>query len=907
MRPVKSLAEWKGLNILGNPDGSILDNRSISQDPKFVQTVKSKTKQNGLYIDLTVLSVSPVLGLVPSFYSDTAAAVMWLPTFVDSAILSKDILKNDRMRVGTAAGCNDKRSNAGYFGQDVFVTPRDLLASKSCDSDPIKDLIYKKLDLWAPSIAKGYFNSNEREYYLYAKKVCRYIGECAVSFFELPGVVVDTRPIKIVVSGKHIADPRYIDIRGNKLVLYHYDLDIQDGTEEIEIEASIRKWEDEGFYYSPAIYRFKINEGTTRFFLPPDYVSDGPVVITDDRSTGTDLDELSHREFKLVWDPDEQRTEIIFANYTNLLVNSQFDKFFGTEYVRPYGWQAEHAKVFQGDIAKYPALIGDYVCEINPYGHIAQMVSINQDNHSLSWYTKLIGAAPNNNPNVAGTTFSGQYSLALYDHYYNSLGLTLSGEWLLNKGADWVRNYVTIGSGLHPSKVPVVRYTNNYLGTLTNIPEESTYALVKFYNPQPDVNILVTATQYEKTSRPSLYHRRFRFSELTIEYETSKEANFIDVRQIISPVRNTFSQGFIHIPELPAGIYDGPINNIVTTLNEVRWPYGRMYVMPWARLTGKDKLRHKVIFNSVPEKHKQIIQPAHVTHWPNEIKVLPTTIVARQGDKQGVGFQVSCVATDGNPYALGRFIISVNEPMSRFPGWLVKKFYGLNEQLTQLVAGKFENAGNTALFWIPPDDLSIGHLGFVPSKKAMNSRQITSVELNYRADPATHGNAIILDQNGNRLNTIGYPVTTEYRPTYSQNFSSITLNYPPVPGTVRVLFGGIYLTETQLSSPNSDQFFVDYQSARILLKGRVDSVVVEYVPSYVFVNSANPYRLQFYHDELFGSYTGSLTIGYDALVDLTIAVFYPDNTTSISKKITITAQNHLISNYRYLNQSSLEY
>ncbi len=907
-RLIKSLSEWRDLRINSNPDGSILDAQSISQDPKFLQAVKSKTKTNGLYLDLTVLSISPVLGIVPSFYIDTAAALLWLPSYADSELLAKDILRNDRMRVGTAAGANDRRSNAGYFGQDVFVTPRDLLASKSCDSDPIIDLIHKKLDLWAPSLRKGYFFSNERQYYLYAKKACRYIGECAVTFFDLPGILVSTKPIKILVSGIDVTDPRYIDVRGNQFVLYHYDLDIQDGTEELEIQGYIRAWEGSGFIYSAVVYRFKISEGLTKFYLPPDYVSDGPVVITDDRSTATDTDELANREFKLVWDVKEQRTEIVFANYSNQFINAQFDKFIGTEAPKPYSWQSYNTRAYSGDFVRYPSPMGDNYCQIGPAGHVAQMVPIDQDNYSVSWHSRVIGASPDNSPYTDRSVFSGQYSIALYDHYYDSLGVTLTGEYLLHNASGWIRNYLTIGSGMHTDVVQEVAYPMSYLGNLTNIPEESRYALIKFTNLDSSANLLLTATQYEKTDRPTIFHRKFRFTELTVEYETSKELNFIDTRQIISPVRNTFSQGFIHIPELPAGLYNGPGQSIVTTLNEIRWPAGRMFVMPWARLTGKDKLRNKVVFNTVPEKHTQIIQPSHSEHLPYDIKILPSEIVARQGDKQGVGLQVICTATDGNPYALGKYLISVNEPMARFPGWLVKKFYGLNEQLTQQVVGSLENAGNTALFWIPPDDLTVSHLGVVPSKKSTNSRQITSIELNYRADPTVHGNAIILDQNSNQINTkAATPTRTTYRPTYSQNFSSIALNYPPVPGTVKVQVDGVYLTETFLASPNSDQFFADPQSAKIVLKGRISEAIVEYVPSYVFVNNANPYRLQFYHDELFGSYTGSITIGYDALIDLSVAVYYPDTTNHISKNITVVAQNHLVSNYRYYNQLALEY
>jgi hypothetical protein len=909
---IASLSEWKDLRVTSNPDGSIMDAKSISQDPKFLQVARSKTKKNGLYLDLSLLPISPVLGIVPSFHSELAQAITWLPSYLESSEFRKDIIGNNRSSGTTAAGANDKKSNSGFFGQDVFVSPRDLSLTKNCDIDPLRDLIYKRLDIWLPKIRKGFFSSHEREYYLYAKKACRTIGECAITKFRLPGSVITTKPIKVSVAGNNIEDPRYIDIAGNQLILYHYDLDIQDGTEEIEIQCYIRKWEANvnGFLYSPVYYRLKISQGETRFYLPPDYVSDGPVVITDDRCSTNDKDLLCNREFKLVWDEEIQRMEIVFSNHTNQLLNAQFDRFAGADAYRPLNWNSSNTYLYSGQDYSIEPFMGDYLCVLKPDAYIEQLLPIDSNAYALSWHAKagaitgITGYQITGNYNVSPNNNS-TYICKFYDASYQWLGLDISGVYTAE--SDWKRFFITIGSGSNADKAPEVACNITGLSFNNFIPENSAFFNFRIEN-NVDYDLYLDALQYEKNDKPTIYHRKFRYNELTVEYETSEEDEFIDTRLAISPVRNSFSQGFIHIPEIPAAIYDGPINPTVTTLNEVRWPLGRKLILPWARLSGKDKLRCKAIFNLIPENHSDVIKPYHITYYPFDINLNPERIICRQGEDNGVGFSIQVSNVEGNPYAGGRFAVGITEPLARFPGWLHKRYLGANEQLAPTIEGKLDSGGSASIIWIPPDETVIQYVGQTPTKRAATYDQLTSVELNYRADPLFHGNVIILDGNYNKIKTTATePVKTNYSPTYSQNFSVINLNYPPSPGSVLVSVGGKNLTETYLANPDSSQFFVDYQASKILLNGRVSEALVEYLPSYVFINIANPYRLQFYHDKLFGSYVGPITIGYDALIDLNIAVLKPNGTEVLTKTYTITAQNHLVSNFRQFNTLALEY
>lgn len=908
------LSEWKGLGFR-NPDDSPLDGSSISQDPKFLQVIKGRGKKNGLYIDLSLLPVSPVLGLVPSFHFSTAQAALWLPSYVDAVdLLGRDILDNARLTTGTAAGPNERRSNSGYFGQDIFLTPRNLNPNKDCDADPIRDLIYKRLDLWFPKLKVGFFSSHEREYYLYAQKHCRHLGECAVTEFRLPARVVDNRPIKVSVAGANVDDPRYIDIRGDVVLLYHFDLDIQDGTEEFEIQCWIRKWEKTSlsFAYFPVHYRFKIQEGRTRFLIPPDYKSEGPVVITDDAVSMADPEELTHREFTVDWDIDEQRAEIKFANDTNVVVNGQFDKIMGDSYADPYGWSASGAYVHSGMFySGFQPAMGDYACRVEPTGFLGQVVPLTSGNYSLSWHALTSPANGFEKVTVGMTGL--QYRISLYDADYDELGITYSGTF--STTGDWVRNYVTFGrEDPNIDQTLQVKYDLVNLGNYPDVPENTAWADVSFHNTTNDElpssrDLWIDAIQYEQTSRPTVYHRRMRYHELTVEYETSEDGYFIDTRQALSPVRNKMSQGFLYIPEIPSSVYGGPRDGLITTLYEKRWADGRKLVLPWARLSGKDKLRHKNIFNKVPEPPKARIRMAHSTMVPFDTVVTPDVIVARQDTKTGTGLEVSVVDENGNPYALGQFLARVKDPLGRFPGWLHKRFLGANEQLGNEVGGILDNAGTVSLLWIPPDGRSVRYVGSVPRRPAATEGDaISSIEVNYRVNTDFHGNVIILDDEMNALPTKGQaPIKNTYRPSYQGENSIIRVAYPPAAGSVKVQIGGDVLTETFLDTPNSDQFFVDYTVGQILLKGRYARVVVEYTPTYVFVNPGNPYNIMFYHDQVFGTYTGPITVGYDAQIDLDVYVGFTTTPDTTIKQVGMLAQNYMISQERNVNVLSTEY
>lgn len=912
-KKINSLKDWKELKIRSNPDGGILDSKSISQDPKFVQAIKNRSKQNGLYIDLELLPLSPVLGIVPSFYVDLEAAATWLPSYFDSQLLSGDILKKERVKDGTAAGANDRKTNSGFFGQDVFITPRDLALSKNCDIDPISDIISKKLDLWFPKIKDGFFYSHERKYYLYSQKAGRSIGECAVTEFILPSRIDTNRPIKVYVAGKQISDGRYIDVLGDRVILYHNDLDIVYGTEEFEIQCWIKKWSNEskGFAHQPSMYRFKIKDGKTRYFLPEDYVGKGPVVITDDMVSLGDDAALCKREFKLEFDPQYNRTEIIFSSKTNELDNAQFDIYLGENGEDPFLWNSSAATVYSLTGLAYHSgnpVMGDFACRVETGGYISQMVGFRSgENYSLSWHSRGPGLVVGDTLAVDSAPKSGEYSIQYYDHMYDPCGYTTSGNFEL--ASDWSRYYITLGEpDAIADKVEVFDCPIVPLYLSGFFPENAAYAEIKFTNTS-DVSMWIDAAQFENVLRPSPYHRKFYNHELTVEYETSDKGFYIDRRNAIAPARNLFNQGFLYIPEIPASIYDGPIESIVTTLNEVRWQEGRKYILPWARVSGKDKLRHKSVFSKKLEAKNDVIQSAHETYYPLEISLFPREAIARQGDKIGVGLQMYVNNTEGNPYFNGLYRLQLLEPKAKYPGLLYKKFFGANEQLGDFVDGALNSSGMTQFFWIPPEKSDIVYSGPVPRRPKGSGDVLSSIKLSYRANLENLGNISITNSDGKKISVeADEPITNQYLGSYSSAGTIFKLKYPPKQGSVKVILNGRSLSQSYTSPPNSDQFYVEPNRATVLLKGRVaDKITIEYTPRYILIDATDPYTLMFYHDKVFGNYTGPIVVDYDCIINLQATVWFPDGRNSIKKEIALVAQSSSVSDINNLNYYSLEY
>lgn len=875
------------------------DINSKSEDPKFISPIKIRNLKNSFSIDLNLLPVSPVLGMVPSFAYDAESATEWLPSYFNSSDLQNDILSNKRDQTFTAAGANEKRSTAGFFGQDVFSNPVDLEVFKKCNVDPFSNILYKSIDLWFPKIKKGYFYSNEREYYLYANKKTSFIGELAETTFGLPAAIILSKPIKVKVSGKEI-DLSCYNIIGNSFTLYHKDLDINTGEEEINIEAFISNWNADSFNYNKVLYRFKIKEGVTKYYLPENFVPSGPVVITDDRSYVTDSDFISNREFYLEFDKDTQKTEIVFANSSNLISNSQFD-YYETD-TSPSFWQNQNASV---ELAPMPYLsvAGPNVCAVSNNGYIRNIYPVSTDApYSFSFHAMSFGS---------GTLdWRGEF----YDSNYDTLGVIKTGS--INLHSIWSRYSLSFSSSGkdYSTIVPQVPYPCVPLQNIEPPTRAATVLLELKYSENPAYTgaMYLDAIQYENSSVPTLYHRKPFYKELTVEYETSDEDFYIDTHLSLTSAASIASDGFLYIPEVPASVYGGPATPAVTTLHEWRWPEGRARVMPWARTKGKDKLRKRVKgkLHLIPEKKPEIIAP--VTRVPaiKDIQITPDVPATFVGDSNGVGITAIIRDSVGNPCALYNTRVEIVDYNYRYPGVLSKKTFGLKEQLSPSINCKTDNSGVFNFTWVPPLEDSGLYKGPVPSPVNSNRSidRICYITTEYPVSFDNYSNIVIFNNLGQPISTKGStPIRATYQPTFASSYSNVYLRYPAVFGSIKVIVDSTVYKESFTNILESNQFFVDYENSIISVKGRVANIYIEYIPSYVYTSSIDPYKIIMYYDKIFGSYQNNITVGYDFTIKLKITAFDPSNNTEFKKQFELIAQNKLVQKPEFYNSIGFEF
>ena len=882
---VNSLLAWKQLGF---------DNNSISQDPKFIAPLRIRTERNGFAIDLNILPVSPVLGVVPSFAFNSSATSQWLPSYVDSQSFATDILRVARQQSGTAIGSNDSVSTSGFFGQDVFSNPLDLGIAKECGVDPFANILYKSLELWFPKIKKGYFYSNEREYYLYSKKEAATLGELSVTEFYLPGILSIDEGITVKVAGTEI-NSSYYDILRDKFILYHRNLPIIFRDEEIEIEGKVATWKNFEFFFKDVLYRFKISEGTTRHYLPEYYINSGPVVVTDDTSFFTDSDYLANREFSLDADKEKQLTQIKFANDTNTLANSHFE-------YEDYSWDISKGSVARS-VAPAFSVAGENIAFIQDGGYIRKRLPVSSDsNYSFSFHTRSAGSGD----------FS--WSVELLNSNYQPLGLVFTGSKPLS--SDWSRHAILLnGSGEDfDLDVPTKPYSCSLLDSYT-LPSSSAYMDVTIshtYSPAYPNNLEIDALQYEKTNNPTLYHKQPNLTDTTVEYETSDKDYFVDSNLAMSPISNLLSDGFLFIPEIPAAMYAGPNSPVITTLHEWRWPEGRKRVMPWARTKGKDKLRKRPAnrFNKVPDPKPEIVYPVYKYAAVQGIKITPSEPRAIVGDTKGEGITIRITDTDNNPMSLASIRASVLDYNARYPGILAKSKYGLKEQLSVTVLGQADNAGAMAIKWIPPGEPAGLYRGPIPRPRIQlpSGEDVSVIDTEYPVSEVNFGNVVIFNNRREQLPILGTEPRIEiHEPAFTQSNSNISLAYPADPGSVVIIVDGVRYKEAKINVLNTNEFYVDYNRSVVTVKGRLNEVRVEYLPRYVFVNLEDPYKIMIYKDKVFGNYEGDITLGYDLAIVLKIEVDNPGIGNVIEREFDLVAQNPLIKELPTINKLALEF
>jgi hypothetical protein len=874
------LNDWQNAGVIMSTGGTKLDENSISSHPVFISTISIEGSSPTSIIDLNQLSNSPLLAKVPSFYDNTVSPY----TFGDfnEELIATDSLLQTREKPWTAIGANDHPSANGFFGQDIFTSPLLLDPDKSCDVDPLSVITAQAVDMVYPSINAGYFWSHERPYYLYGTKGATKLGNLARSAFTLPAYPDTTQAITVKVKDQEIAEDQW-DLVGKVFYVYHNDVGLVSYEDIIQINCSISYWGDNGFSSTPALYQFKVKDCQTKFVLPSTYQPGAPVVITDDRVNFKDPIDIVHREFSVKFDQDRQENVIGFLATDNLISNSVFD--VSSTYRTPSYWNTAPVDDSDPDVfmvADQYAYMGDMAVGLKTetgQGWIqSNTVKLDSKEHTtISWHSVV----PTGLENITGHCY-----VNYYDHFNDPLpDHQIHTEY--DVGTSYQRHYLTIGpSDININKTieeansaPLVQVSD-----LTAIPDAAIYMDIVISGGSSAYAtgfMVVDAVQVEYSSYPTMFHPQISFDNMTVEYETNPSGIFVDKRMNITPFFNENPNGFLYIADLPANLWDGPRDFEVTTLHEYRWPKGRLNILPWARLHGKDKLIQKTQSTTLKSEPLDVITPFVAPKKAVDAMMLPGVLNIAQDSTTPDGFNIRVIDAASNSYALRRFTIQVYEPNDNFPGWLSKRRFGAKEQLGMSIYGQLNSYGAISAFYSPPSSDFIRYVGTVPgtTTQANNLGDYTdtmsTIKMPYNVSLENNGNITIIGKNGRYHNIEGnVPIEGEYYAVSDETYTTINLEYPPVFGSTKIYQGTTKIEET-FGDPQQYEFLMNYGSAQVILPAGSPTDVhytVEYLPKYAYPDPSNNNSLIMHNNQIFGDYIGPIQIDYDAQVFIEIRV-----------------------------------
>jgi hypothetical protein len=869
-----TLSEWQKASSLGSDLSKSVDTNSLSIDPVFIQKT-FLAGSTASVLDLSLLNNSPILGKVPSWYSVTDST--YIPSDLDTTLIAIDILLNSREKPYNAIGANDAPSFNGYFGEDIFTSPLSSTPDKNCDIDPLKIIAVQGLDLVYPEITAGFFWSHERPYYLYADKGACQLGKLARTKFKLPGYPSLKSDFSITIKGKELPKENW-DVVGKDLYIKHTSSGIVSYEDEVHIHCSIQGWDNNGFFNKKAYYVFKVVDGITDFLLPETYNAQGPVVITDDRSSLRDPIKLVRREFSVNFSSERNESTIEFLHTDNLVSNSSFDATEGSS--KPSFWSTDEDftdEVFI--LGTNYAYYGDHAAGIrfgSRQGWLeSSAIPINDtDPITLSWHARTPTGLSSNST-------TGHYSISWLDEKRNTtVNSNITGNFVAS-ASGYNRYYMSFG---HSDQLPTVDTYNDYDTDVTKvqaydyIPSGVSYLTLTISGSSStdyDGFLMLDAVQIEHDNAPTYYHPELSFEYMTVEWEDTDAKSFVDKRMNISSVFNERPNGFLCIQDMPATIWNGPSDPNITTLHEYKWPIGRINYLPWARLHGKDKLSQRVYGAESPSRPLDIISPYGGLATPENAVMTPETLRVTQNSGDVAGFDIRVFDSFGNAYPLRRYTMQVYETQDKYPGLLSKKHYGAKEQLGTTIYGELSSNGSAVASYVPPDNSLITYVGMAPKPETQATNvigineKISHIYTAYRVSLENNGNVTVRGQSGKKLNTISnVSVTNTYYGISDGNQVVITLPHPPAYGSLKLSHNGIVFTETQ-SDPQSNEFTINYAYGQVTLRAIVDGDIpftITYVPKYAYPDPDNPYMIIFHHDKIFGNYKGPIRVDYDAQV-----------------------------------------
>jgi hypothetical protein len=915
------LFSWRSEGQLGDlvdefdhPKG--VDSDSISVHPVFISNIQNSSYGNISILDLTTINNSPILQKVPAWYNVNDDD--YIPVDFDSTLIATDSLLNNRETPDTSVGANDAPSANGFFGTDIFTSPLVNDIDKICDVDPLIGLTKQNIEMAYPSILAGYFYSNERPYYLYAKKGAYQLGFLARSTFTLPGFIDASKEITVTARGQEVPEDDW-DIIGQEFVIYHKSHGAIHDNDEVTVECWIKEWFDSagtyGFTFKKAYYAFKVKDSKVEYVMPDNFVSNAPIVVTDDRVSYRDPAAICRTNFSVDFDKERQESRLEFLGNENLFENPQFN--VSTNGRHPQGWLSNaDESVFM--VSTDYSYIGEQAVALATFTGVSKEAGKIVSNRiyiasgepmSMSWHATVPhGITTGGTHTTDGIdALTGQYSVSFYSNQGSGVS-TVTGDFLPTIDG-YKRFYINFGPD--ESVIPDNVIDPDDIGfsglndILYDIPHSAEYAELTIsakLNQAISGAILIDACQAEKDILPSVYHQSPSHEHMTVEFETDDSGIFVDKRMNLSPYFNQNPNGFLYIADIPAKVWGGPEDLEVTSLHEYRWPEGRLYHLPWSRLHGKDKMSYMAHDATEPHEPYGIIEPFSMPKRANESYMVPNALLTVQSDLLPEGISLNVLDNIGNPFSLRNYTATAYDPNGNFPGYLSKTKFGAKEQLGATVFGQLNENGAANIFYVPPPREVVSYVDLVPSTMVSQTGDTTEhdtvsyITTKYNVNLENNGNITVIGRSGEFHNTAADDLLTGSYYVTNDTAPYVSLQYPPVFGSVSAIYSGTTFIETIEVTQNS-QFTVDYTNAQILFSPDIDRtapVDIRYIPKYAYPAPEQPNKIVFHHEKVFGTYTGPIQVDYDAELFVEIAAQQPVSGEH-SNSFIIVAQNPQLS------------
>lgn len=808
---------------------------SLQGDPQLIAAGTFGVKSGATSLDFGVKPGSSAIAACPR--NDQVSR---LPGWVDENFLSYDFTERHRNHP-TTIGALEGSSVHRLLGPSLAETT--LIASGEipwCYDDYVDDLFSTNLNIVHPTVDPGFFHVGTREYYLYRQKATKTLAELSWVTKVLPAVPLSGTTVYF--DSKELPKDEYYLIH-DRVWANVNQTSLASRGGELTIKGPIVTWSGDYSTVSTGEFQIKLTDCEQAYYLPDSYVPDGPVVVTnDDASIGDTLTE----EFSLHVDSDVRRFQLTFPRVTNKFINPRLVAYEGL----PLYWQTSGvASVNATHITgNWLPAAGEWSAYLGPSGKLSQAVRLGTS-----------GAF-----SLQARAFSGQLADC-------TLGIRYLDHWG-NLLADYDRGNFTVGQNWTPTGI----YFNS------GEAHEST-EFVEPYVTTTSGNLVVDLLQVEDGARITPFNGIPLPENCTIEFETKATGAHIISDLSIAAHLNYNINGFLAIPEINARTFDLSAPAFATTLFDWKWAYGRKTCLPWARLTGKDKLQQTAygVFHASGQITNNSIEPYGGYTIPEQLNLIPRNPSVIQGDTVGTHVVISCNDVYGNPSAFSYCNLALEDSAGNPPGQLSKRYHGLAEQLSSSVNGYLTSAGTLGVDWIPPSLEESTWVGPVPTPHALLNRGLTggisSIDLPYEIQLLNAGQAQIVTLAGSQLPITGEQRVEVHVPTLADRFASIQTQYPPAFNTIQIWVDDVQWKESQHPRPISGYFYVHPISEEIFLpKLEYSSIEVVYTPRYTFVNPALPRKLYLYHSEIFGLTSGAIAVNYNFLVRLRAEVFSSD-------------------------------